>query len=542
MIKQRKGRLSTAVIIGIVSVLIIFGLIADLIGYRQFTETITNQYQDYAISIADEAAGQINIPDLETFRESGGTSPEFAAAHEHLQKLCNNMDAEFIYIIEVDRSDYGHIEFIFEVVNENSSFEEYPVGQVRETTNDEYREKYIALYEGSMDNAIVVRDKGVIETGSHITALVPLRDDNGNTAALLGVQRQMEYLGSARIRYMDAIICASVLLILCASQAAYIYMKKRLLAPVEAISAEAERFAAENTLGEHPLTEKITYHDELGTLASVIDEMEVKTLEYFTTVNTITAEKQRVDSELKLATDIQISMLPRKFPAYPDRDEFSIYATMDPAKEVGGDFYDLYMLDEKHVVVLIADVSGKGIPAALFMALCKTLIKTHTQLCASPAEALTKSNHVMCEGNDVGFFVTAWMGILDLETGILTYANAGHNMPLLRSGDGSFRYLKCRPGFVLAGMDEIKYKQGEIQMDPGDRLFLYTDGVTEATDAENRLYGDERLRNYLNANSNAEETELLHGLRHDINEFVGEADQFDDITMLVLDYKKKYEK
>lgn len=542
MKKETKGRLSTAVIVGIVTVLIIFGLIADLIGYRQFTETITNQYQDYAISIADEAAGQIKIADLETFRESRGTSPEFAAAHESLQKLCNNMNAEFIYIIEVDRSDYGHIEFIFEVVNENSSFEEYPVGQVRETTNDEYREKYIALYEGSIDNAIVVRDKGVIETGSHITALVPLRDDKGNAAALLGVQRQMEYLGTARIKYMDAIICASVLLILCASQAAYVYLKKRLLAPVEAISAEAERFAAENTRGEHPLTEKVTYRDELGTLAAVIDEMEVKTLEYFTTVNTITAEKQRVDSELKLATDIQISMLPRKFPAYPDRDEFSIYATMDPAKEVGGDFYDLYMLDEKHVVVLIADVSGKGIPAALFMALSKTLIKTHTQLCASPAEALTKSNHVMCEGNDVGFFVTAWMGILDLETGILTYANAGHNMPLLRSGGGSFRFLKFRPGFVLAGMDGIKYKQGEIQMEPGDRLFLYTDGVTEATDTENRLYGDERLRDYLNANSAAGETELLHGLRQDINEFVGEADQFDDITMLVLDYKKKYQK
>ena len=542
MEKQTKRRLSTSVIVGIVTALIAFGLIADLIGYKQFTETITNQYQDYAVSIAEEAAGQINTEDLTSFRESKGASPEFAAAHESLQKLCNNMNAEFIYIIDADRSDYGHITFIFEVVNENSSFEEYPVGQVRETTNDEYREKYRALYEGGMDNAIVVRDKGFIETGSHITALVPLRDDNGDTAALLGVQRQMEYLGSARIRYLDAIVCASVILILIASQGAYLYLKKRLLSPLEAISDEAERFAAENTLAEEPLTATVTYNDELGTLASVIDEMEGKTLDYFTTLNAVNAEKQRVDSELKLATDIQIGMLPRKFPAYPDRDEFSIYAIMDPAKEVGGDFYDLYMLDEKHVIVLIADVSGKGIPAALFMALSKTLIKTHMQLCASPAEALTKSNHVMCEGNDVGFFVTAWMGILDLETGLLTYANAGHNMPLVKGADGSFRFLKCRPGFVLGGMDGVKYREGELQMEPGDRLFLYTDGVTEATDRENRLYGDGRLADYLNSHSDAEETELLHGLRSDINEFVGEADQFDDITMLVLDYKKKYEK
>lgn len=542
MEKQTKGRLSTAVIVGIVTVLIIFGLVADLIGYRQFTETITNQYQDYAMSIADEAAGQINISALETFRESKGISPEFAAVHERLQKLCNNMNAEFIYIINVDRSDYGHIEFIFEVVNEGSSFAEYPVGQVRETTNDEYREKYRALYEGGIDKTIVVRDKGFIETGSHITALVPLRDGNGNTVAILGVQRQMEYLGTARIRYMDAIIFTSVLLILFASQAAYFYLRKRLLDPLEVISAEAERFATENTLAEKSLTSAVTYNDELGTLASVIDEMEGKTLDYFTTLNAINAEKQRVDSELKLATDIQISMLPRKFPVYPERDEFSIYATMDPAKEVGGDFYDLYMLDEKHVVVLIADVSGKGIPAALFMALSKTLIKTHTQLCESPAEVLTKSNHVMCEGNDVGFFVTAWMGILDLETGVLTYANAGHNMPLVKGADGSFKFLRCRPGFVLGGMDGVKYREGQLQMATGDRLFLYTDGVTEATDTENRLYGDKRLIDYLNANSDAGETELLHGLRSDINAFVGEADQFDDITMLVLDYKKKYEK
>lgn len=250
----------------------------------------------------------------------------------------------------------------------------------------------------------------------------------------------------------------------------------------------------------------------------------------------IVGENARIESELTLATDIQANMLPRIFPPFPDHKEFDIYATMNPAKEVGGDFYDFFMIDDVHIAFIIADVSGKGVPAALFMVTAKTLIKDHAQLGLPPAEVFTRVNTILCEGNDAGLFVTAWMGILDTQSGKLTYVNAGHNPPLLCSG-GKYSFLRSKPGFVLAGMDSIHYRQAELQMMPSDKIYLYTDGVTEATNSSCELYGDERLLSFLNAHSDLSGKSLLTAIRSDINSFVGDAEQFDDITMLHLEYK-----
>lgn len=250
----------------------------------------------------------------------------------------------------------------------------------------------------------------------------------------------------------------------------------------------------------------------------------------------ITLKNARIESELTLANDIQAHMLPNIFPPFPDQNEIDIYATMHPAKEVGGDFYDFFMLDEKNVALVIADVSGKGVPAALVMVITKTLIKNEVSSGLSPAEAFTKVNHMLCEGNDNNMFVTAWMGVLNTETGILTYVNAGHNPPLVRLADGGFAFLRTRPGLVLAGMDGIKYRQNELQMQPGDRLFLYTDGITEATNPAKELYGNDRLQNYLNAHTSEPMKAVLSGLTADINAFADTEEQFDDMTMLMLDY------
>lgn len=250
------------------------------------------------------------------------------------------------------------------------------------------------------------------------------------------------------------------------------------------------------------------------------------------------SKNARINSELSLATDIQASMLPSVFPPFPEHDEFDIYATMTPAKEVGGDFYDMFMLDENHIAVVIADVSGKGVPAALFMAIAKTLIKNHTVSGLSPEEVFTTVNNLLCESNEAGLFVTAWMGILDIARGDLVYVNAGHNPPLVRTKGGEFTYLKGRSGLVLAGMEGIAYKQAKMKLEVGDKLFLYTDGVTEATDSEDRLYGNDRLKDYLNEHTNDSVTQTLTGVKKDIDDFVGDAEQFDDITMLELEFKK----
>lgn len=244
----------------------------------------------------------------------------------------------------------------------------------------------------------------------------------------------------------------------------------------------------------------------------------------------------RIDKELEFAKSIQHSSIPTVFPPYPGRGEFNIFATMDTAKEVGGDFYDFYFVGENKLAFLIADVSGKGIPAAMFMMTAKTIIKGYAESGISVDEVFNVANNKLCESNDAGMFVTAWMGVLDITTGKVKFANAGHNPPLVRHKDGTFEYLKTKPGFVIAGMEKIKYRQNELFLAPGDEIFLYTDGVTEATNEKNALYGEERLNTLLNGLHGLSEEEICRAVKADIDRFVGSAPQFDDITMLYLKY------
>lgn len=247
-------------------------------------------------------------------------------------------------------------------------------------------------------------------------------------------------------------------------------------------------------------------------------------------------ERQRISTELDVATRIQADMLPCIFPAFPDRPEFDIYASMNPAKEVGGDFYDFFMVDETHLALVIADVSGKGVPAALFMVIGKTLIKDHTRPNVDLGDVFSEVNDLLCESNSEGLFITAFEGILNLVTGEFRFVNAGHELPFIAKSGGTYEPHKLRAGFVLAGMENTKYQSGSIHLSPGDKIFQYTDGVTEATNKDHELYGMKRLADILAQNTDKKPAELLPAIKADIDAFVGEAPQFDDITMLCVEY------
>ena len=247
--------------------------------------------------------------------------------------------------------------------------------------------------------------------------------------------------------------------------------------------------------------------------------------------------EERIDAELAFAKAIQHSALPAVHPLYDNRKEFDIFASMHTAKEVGGDFYDFYFIDEDHLAFLIADVSGKGIPAAMFMMRSKTIIKSYAESGMSVEEVFTLGNEKLCEGNDAGMFVTAWMGILNIRNGKVLFANAGHNHPLVKHSDGTFEYLKSRAGFVLAGMEGVRYRKNELVLEPGDAIYLYTDGVTEATDLNEELYGEDRLHSILEKYKDETMQVICSEIKKDVDLFAGEAPQFDDITMLALKYK-----
>ena len=389
--------------------------------------------------------------------------------------------------------------------------------------------------------------KAKVTVGFLITAVVFIAFVFSSTYGSVTMNGEIERL--ALVNHIYLVVGIAINIIFGITILALWYVESKITTPIEMISKLVDEFAGQDHLGENDnqkLKEmcnsiQANTKDEIGELAHDFNRMMGDIESYVMNIRTVTAEKERIGAELSIATQIQANMLPCIFPAFPERNEFDIYATMNPAKEVGGDFYDFFMVDDRHLAIVMADVSGKGVPAALFMVIGKTLIKDHTQPGKDLGEVFTEVNELLCESNSEGLFITAFEGVLDLSSGEFRYVNAGHEIPYICKNGGKFEPYKVKAGFVLAGMEGMRYKCGEITLDVGDKLFQYTDGVTEATNADNELYGMERLTAFLGKNSELTPTELLPKIKEDIDRFVGEAPQFDDITMLCLEYKARME-
>ncbi len=309
---------------------------------------------------------------------------------------------------------------------------------------------------------------------------------------------------------------------------------KRIVEPLEAITRRVQSLGGNDL--QFKMEDVYRTDDEIEILAESFANLSAKTLQYVDQVKTVTAEKERIGAELSMATAIQASQLPRLFPAFPNRPEFDIFASMTPAKEVGGDFYDFFLIDDDHIALVMADVSGKGVPAALFMMVSRVLIKSHLQNGESPSEALEHVNDQLCEGNDAQYFVTVWLGVLEISTGKGVAANAGHEHPALRRVNGEYALVLYRHSPAVATMEGIPFRQHEFELHPGDSLFVYTDGVAEATNKDDELFGPDRMLDSLNRQPDANPETVLSNVMDGINEFVAGAEQFDDITMLCLKY------
>ena len=373
--------------------------------------------------------------------------------------------------------------------------------------------------EGDLFNAVVYDDDAIcsyiVSEGYYIVAVLP------RTEAMFS--RDISVYITV---FMEFVVFGMLFIVV------YFLIKKLVVDNM----AKINRSLAKITSGNLDTVVDVRTNEEFASLSDDINST-VLTLKRY-----IAEAAARIDKELEFAKTIQHSAIPTVFPPYPGHSEFDIYAAMDTAKEVGGDFYDFYFVGENKLGFLIADVSGKGIPAAMFMMTAKTIIKGYAESGKSVDEVFTIANEKLCESNEAGMFVTAWFGMLDLLTGKVAFVNAGHNPPLVRHKDSTFDYLKSKPSFVIAGMEGMKYRRNEFFLSPGDEIYLYTDGVTEATDSENRLYGEERLVRFLNPLHGLSGEEICHAVKADVADFVGDAPQFDDITMLYLKYNGGGEK
>ncbi|MCI8298967.1 MAG: PP2C family protein-serine/threonine phosphatase [Lachnospiraceae bacterium] len=534
--KKRITGLTGKLMLGIIIFGILLGSIISIIGYWEFTSVLEQQYNDSAYEIAETAARYLNPDKFEEYLSTGDTDEEYHKIEKRLDDLVDATDTTLIYVAKVDTSDYRTLTYIYDSVNSASGFGRYPLGYTAVGVAEEYV--------NNVRNIITKGERATEylysyseESGAHTTAGIAIYDSKGEIVAILGVEKAMSRLENARNTYVKDVLLG-VLAAICLFLFVYsTFLYREVLLPILAVTDEAKRFADSNTPSDK--LSSINKNDEIGVLAKAVGKMETDIVEYVENLTLVTAEKERIGAELSIATQIQADMLPGIFPAFPEKPEFDIYATMNPAKEVGGDFYDFFMVDERHLAVVMADVSGKGVPAALFMVIGKTLIKDHTQPGRDLGEVFTKVNDLLCESNSEGLFITAFEGVLDLVSGEFTFVNAGHEIPFICKKDGSYEPYKIRAGFVLAGMEGIRYKCGTMQLSPGDRLFQYTDGVTEAMDQDGRLYGMERLGEILAQNTALAPMELLGKVKEDIDAFVGDAPQFDDITMLCLEYRER---
>ena len=282
---------------------------------------------------------------------------------------------------------------------------------------------------------------------------------------------------------------------------------------------------------------RVESRNEIGQLRDDVIGLTGEMEQYIHQIEETAATEERIKSELNTARGIQAAMMPCIFPPFPDRHEFSIYASMEPAREIGGDFYDFFMIDEEHMGIVIADVSGKGIPAALFMMASKIIIQSCAMIEVSPAEILTRANNLICNNNQNDMFVTVWAGVLNLSTGRIVAANAGHEYPVIKRAGGEYELFKDKHGFVVGGMEGMIYQDYEILMEPGDQLFIYTDGLPEAKDDDNKMFGTDGMLEALNRDTSLNPEEVLTSVRAAVNDFVKDAEQFDDLTMLCLKYE-----
>lgn len=530
--KRIQNSLRGKLLLGIIAFSALLCASISFMGYQEFTSVLEQQYNAEAYHVAETARSYLNPDKFDEYLSTGQTDEEYDEILALLDDLTEKMQATFIYVAKVDTSDYRTLTYIYDSVNPQTGFDRYELGYSHIGVNELYVDdvKNIIDHGGQ---AMGYMYTYASESGAHATAGLPVADSNGDVVAILGVEVPMTILDDARMGYVYHVLIVTAVALLLFLVVYLLFLNHGLINPVEKITAEAKRFADTNVKSADALA-SIKKKDEIGILASSLTKMEEDVENYIQNLTTITAEKERISTELSVATQIQADMLPSIFPPFPNREEFGIFASMRPAKEVGGDFYDFFLTDEDHLGIVIADVSGKGVPAALFMVIAKTLIKNHAQNGETPAQIFTAVNDQLCENNKEGMFVTAWMGILELHSGILTYVNAGHNPPLRKKAGGQYEYFKSPAGFVLAGLDGIPYQQHTEHLDKGDVLYLYTDGVTEAANVDQQLYSEERLQKTLNDNIDLLPEAIIPAVQKDISVFVGEAEQSDDITMLCL--------
>ena len=549
--------ISRKILISVLLMAFLLGGTGIFIGYTVYSQTMDDVYIDNTVKLARTAAAIVDRATVEKYtreildiystltkEEIQDEEAPYLYKFEHieeeedwqflrkqLQKIGKENELTSILIAALDRPAHS----IIYVVDSDDTETYCPPGLVDDSMTDEEINDFVN------STAVITNTE---EYGWLTSGAAPMYNEDGTLSGFVIIDISMNEVMHNKHSFLFVFFLALAAITAAMSFLLTLGLRFQIVVPINKLANAAEEYANDRsrTMDESSIVTNhfsnlgINTGDEVQNLASVMGEMETQLGEYIVDLTRVTAEKERIGAELSVATQIQMDMLPRIFPAFPGRDEFDIFATMTPAKEVGGDFYDFFLVDDDHIALVMADVSGKGVPAALFMVIAKTLIKNRAQMGYSPAELLETVNNQLCEGNEAELFVTVWIAIVEISTGKGVAANAGHEHPVICRNGGQYELVIYRHSPAVAMMEDMIFQEHEFQLNPGDRLYVYTDGVPEATDANNCMFGTDRMLQALNDHLDAKPEESLHHVKAAIDQFVGDAPQFDDITMLGFTY------
>lgn len=542
LMEKTKKKLSRSLSLAVEIFTVLLSICLGIVGYQTYHNGMIQKYKEYERTILKLASQKIDWDGVEEAIASGKENAAHKALSERLDFVKSNSAIAWIYLIEpLNDSSVNNMKYIC-TGNTQKDYADGMTDRLGDLTGNEFpadvAKQYLDFFKNSAPGEYWYYPNKT-EWGSVYTTSIVVRNSAGKALGVMSVDINMFDIDATMRIYPVSILLAGLVFAAAFVLILILWLNRRVIHPLKSLQNSAVDFVSkasgEDVESLNFKDPRINTQDEIQSLSSALVTMASETKEYMQKLIHETSERERISADLNVATQIQSDMLPHEF---PQREDFALYASMNPAKEVGGDFYDFFFIDDDHLALVIADVSGKGVPAALFMVIAKTIIKNRalSEKALSPAQILHEANDQLCEGNDAGLFVTAWMGILDLNTGIVTAANAGHEFPAVRQPGKDFEFVKDKHGLVLAGIEGSTYTDYEIALEKGATLFVYTDGVPEATNAANELFEFERTVKALNVNPAAEPKDLLGIVRGEVDKFVGDAPQFDDLTMLAIKF------
>ena len=524
---------------------LVLSVTLGLLGVYTYRVNVRERYEQYAETIVRIAGSYIDVGDMVQCIKTGVKTESYERTQSHLNNIKSRSNVEYLYVIRpLNTAETNNAMYVWNAVTPKEQEIYREINSLSDLSGEDFSSRMAESFKVAMESGDEVSfdANNTADFGYMLTGMYPLLGADGQTVALACVDISMNQIDQDIMRYILFVLCGTLVVGVVFLFVLLRLVNKSVVSPVIRMSQSTADFVQQSNIETDPSRlmfqdPMVFTGDEIQLLSEDLNEMTSRMVVYMGSLQEAAADKERISAELNVAAGIKSNMLPNVFPAFPERTEFDIYAKLQTASEMSGDFYDFFLIDQNHLAVVIGDVNGIGVPAALLIVITQTLIKNYAKLGFQPEKVFAEANNQLSESNE-GMTTTAFLGILDLIDGSLTYVNAGHCIPLLKHAGGEFEPLPAKDCFVLGSMAGVPYWQQSVQLTQGDMIFLYTKGLIEAEDRDQVQYSLEHMHMRLNQvlGEAYELPEILEIMAGDVEEFLRGESAKQDMTMVLLRY------